>query len=158
MKRELEAEMDALLKARRDKEQSQVDERLGKQQRERDYRKRFSEFRRNLMYPSLQALASAFQSKGIEAHVDFHEKKQGSTSPDQDGAGITFAFASVQKGKESSLSIHCDPVSEQVGFHSKVFAATGTADGSAGFARLEELTDEIIHEKVHRVFLETYKQ
>lgn len=158
MKRELETEMDALLKARRDKEQSQVDERLDREQRQRAFRKRFSESRRSLMQPTLQGLVAVFQSKGIEARVDLHDKKAGMTLPDQDGAGITFAFASSNKGKDSTLSIHCDPVSENIGFHSKVHTVTGSADGSAGFARLEDLTVELIEEKVHQVFLESYKQ
>lgn len=158
MKPELESEMDALLKARRDKEQSQEDERLGRQEKQQAFRRRFSEFRRNLMQPTLQALVTVFQSKRIEARVEFHEKKPGSSRPDQDGAGITFAFASLQSGKESALSIHCDPVAETVTFHSKVYAASGSTDGNAGVMRLEELTQDLIEEKVHKVFLESYKQ
>jgi hypothetical protein len=134
---------------RKDRAVAREDER---QKRQATFREEFKRVRRETMEPALQEMADFLEGQGWHTLL-FSEDEGG---PEKRAPGVTLRVSRHSKptqwdrgGESPHFAIRCADAEEKVYFHeSTIGRGHGGSSGTAGAARLDEITPKFVQDKL----------
>ena len=160
MKKDIEEQLDAAFDAHATRVEQRHQAKEQKESKEDTFLRAFKELRTTLIKPALDSVAKYLQAKEMRTHIA--ETDEGVTPGvgRSEQTGITIYFLtddlrlgdrqhSVADHRQPHLSFTCDKHAEVVQFFESTISGTsGGHSGGAGSAKLETLTEDLIHNKV----------
>jgi hypothetical protein len=152
MKKDVEQQIDAVFKAREDKAQRAHDVYKEKEDKATAFLQRFLAHRASVIKPALKSIADYLRTKGVDSRIEEADDQHS-----QQAASITISLpvATLDRNKHPSmenqphLTVVCDKHAQLVRFHESTMSPTSVGHaGGAGEAKLEDVTEDLVHQKV----------
>jgi hypothetical protein len=162
MKKEVKQQIDAVFKAREDRAQRAYEVYQEKEDKATAFLARFLAHRAAVIKPALESIADYLRTKGVDSKIE-----EANDQHSQQGASITISLpeAALDRSGHSSidkqphLTVVCDKHAQLVRFHQSTMSAnSGGHMGSAGEAKLEDVTEDLVHQKVLTVVTDVFRR
>lgn len=163
MRDEIRFKLDAAIEAHETSKRAAATAKQFAENSEQIFLAQFSEARDSIIRPAMEEIGNYIKGKGYDYEVTEEDDKpsldhRSRSTP----ASITFTIFVGKRhyplNENPMLSVICEKGLERVRFHeSTISRSRGGHSGSAGAVTLNELTEELIHEKILKVVAEVFR-
>ena len=159
MKKDVEQQIDKVFKAREEKAQRAHELYKEKEDKATAFLQRFLTHRASVIKPALESIADYLRTKGVDSRIEEADDQHSQ----QAAITISLPVATLDRNKHPSmenqphLSVICDKHAQLVRFHESTMSPTsGGHAGGAGEAKLEDVTEDLVHQKVLAVVKDVF--
>ena len=152
MKKNVEHQIDSVFKAREERAQRALEAYQEKEDKATAFLQRFLAHRASVIKPALESIADYLRTKGVDSRIE-----EASDEHSQQAASITICLpvATLDRSehpsmdKQPHLTVICDKHAQLVRFHESTMSPTSSGHaGGVGEAKLEDVTEDLVHQKV----------
>jgi hypothetical protein len=160
MKKDVEQQIDAVFKAREEKAQRAHEVYKEKEDKATAFLQRFLAHRASVIKPALESIADYLRTKGVDSRIEEADDQHS-----QQAASITISLPVAtldhsghpSMDKQPHLTVICDKHAQLVRFHESTMSPTSSGHaGGVGEAKLEDVTEDLVHQKVLTVVKDVF--
>jgi|SoiMethySBSTD1v2_1073268.scaffolds.fasta_scaffold1158879_1 hypothetical protein len=160
MKKDVEQQINAVFKAREEKAQHAHEVYQEKEDKATEFLQRFLAHRASVIKPALASIADYLRTKGVDSRIE-----EADDPHSQQAASITIFLPVATRDrserpstdKQPHLTVICDKHAQLVRFHESTMSPTSSGHaGGAGEAKLEDVTEDLVHQKVLTVVKDVF--